>query len=146
MNWRQHDFVKECTIMDSALCIMRDGSLKVAKVADKVFMGRNIIHIDVWPQDGDTHFYTMIYQDKASGKAFAKRFQIQEKMTSQVAQLIQQELEPSGVGVIIEATHQCMTTRGVHKTGVTMLTSQLLGAFREDPKTRKEFMALVGKF
>lgn len=79
-------------------------------------------------------------------EVFAKRFQIQEKMTSQVAQLIQQELEPSGVGVIIEATHQCMTTRGVHKTGVTMLTSQLLGAFREDPKTRKEFMALVGKF
>ncbi len=76
LNWRQHDFVKECTIMDSVLCFMRDGSLKVTKVADKVFMGRNIIHIDIFPQDGDTHFYTMVYQDKASGKAFAKRFQI----------------------------------------------------------------------
>ena len=62
--------------MDSVLCIMRDGSLKVTKVADKVFMGRNIIHINIWPQDGDTNFYTMVYQDKASGKAFAKRFQI----------------------------------------------------------------------
>lgn len=76
LNWRQHDFVKECTIMDSVLCIMKDGSLKVTKVSDKVFMGRNIIHIDIWPQDGDTHYYTMVYQDKASGKAFAKRFQI----------------------------------------------------------------------
>jgi len=76
LNWRQHDFVKECTIMDSVVCFMRDGSLKVTKVADKVFMGRNIIHLDILPQDGDTHFYTMVYQDKASGKAFAKRFQI----------------------------------------------------------------------
>ena len=55
---------------------MQDGSLKVTKVADKVFMGRNIMHIDIWPQDGDPNFYTMIYQDKESGKAFAKRFQI----------------------------------------------------------------------
>ena len=62
--------------MDSVVCFMRDGSLKVTKVADKVFMGRNIIHLDILPQDGDTHFYTMVYQDKASGKAFAKRFQI----------------------------------------------------------------------
>jgi len=76
LNWRQHDFVKECTIMDSVFCIMRDGSLKVTKVADKVFMGKDIIHINIWPQDGDPNFYTMIYQDKASGKAFAKRFQI----------------------------------------------------------------------
>ena len=55
---------------------MRDGGLKVAKVADKVFMGRDIIHCAVWPQDGDTNFYTMVYQDKATGKGFAKRFQI----------------------------------------------------------------------
>jgi GTP cyclohydrolase I len=78
-------------------------------------------------------------------EVFAKRFQIQEKMTSQVAQTIQQVLEPRGVGVIINATHQCMTTRGVHKPGVTMLTSKMLGEFRKDPKTRKEFMSLVGK-
>ena len=77
-------------------------------------------------------------------EVFAKRFQIQEKMTSQVAQTIQQVLEPRGVGVIINATHQCMTTRGVHKPGVTMMTSKMLGAFREDPKTREEFMSLVG--
>lgn len=76
LNWRQHEFVQECTILDSALCIMADGSLKVAKVADKVFMGREIIHCAVFPKDGDTNFYTMIYQDKESGKAFAKKFQI----------------------------------------------------------------------
>lgn len=76
LNWRQHEFIKECTIMDSVLCLMQDGSLKVSKVGDKVFMGRHIIHIDLWPKDGDTNFYSMIYQDKASGKAFAKRFQI----------------------------------------------------------------------
>ena len=76
LNWRQHEFVQECTILDSAFCIMRDGSLKVSKVADKVFMGRDILHVAVWPKDGDTHFYTMVYQDKESGKAFAKRFQI----------------------------------------------------------------------
>ena len=76
LNWRQHEFVQECTILDAVLCLMRDGSLKVAKVADKVFMGREIIHCAVWPKDGDTNFYTMVYQDKESGKAFAKRFQI----------------------------------------------------------------------
>jgi topoisomerase IV subunit A len=76
LNWRQHEFVQECTILDSALTIMRDGSLKVAKVADKVFMGRDIIHVAVFPKDGDTAFYTMVYQDGESGKAFAKRFQI----------------------------------------------------------------------
>ena len=76
LNWRQHEFVQECTILDSALCIMRDGSLKVSKVADKVFMGRDIIHCAVFPKDGDAAFYTMVYQDKATGKAFAKKFQI----------------------------------------------------------------------
>jgi topoisomerase-4 subunit A len=76
LNWRQHDFVSECTILDSVLCLMKDGSLKVAKVADKVFMGRDIIHVAIWPKDGDTNFYTMVYQDGESGKAFAKRFQI----------------------------------------------------------------------
>jgi topoisomerase-4 subunit A len=76
LNWRQHEFVRECTILDSVLAIMRDGSLKVAKVADKVFMGRDIIHCAVFPAEGDPNFYTMIYQDKESGKAFAKRFQI----------------------------------------------------------------------
>jgi len=76
LNWRQHEFVQECTILDSVLCIMADGSLKVSKVADKVFMGLGIIHCTVFPKDGDTSFYTMIYQDGASGKAFAKRFQI----------------------------------------------------------------------
>jgi len=76
LNWRQHEFVQECTILDSVLCIMADGSLKVTKVADKVFMGRDILHCTVFPADGDKNFYTMIYQDKASGKAFAKKFQI----------------------------------------------------------------------
>src|ERR1700712_2616577 len=76
LNWRQHEFVQECTILDSALCFMADGSLKVAKVADKVFMGRDIIHCAGFPADGDKNFYTMVYQDKESGKAFAKKFQI----------------------------------------------------------------------
>jgi topoisomerase-4 subunit A len=76
LNWRQHEFVQECTILDSVLCIMRDGSLKVTKVADKTFMGRDIIHVAIWPKDGDQSFYTMLYQDGESGKAFAKKFQI----------------------------------------------------------------------
>lgn len=76
LNWRQHEFVQECTILDSVMTIMADGSLKVSKVADKVFMGREIIHVAIWPKEGDTNFYTMIYQDKESGKAFAKKFQI----------------------------------------------------------------------
>ncbi len=76
LNWRQHEYVQDCTILDSVLTIMRDGSLKVAKVADKVFMGRDIIHVAIFPKDGDTNFYTMVYQDKETGKAFAKRFQI----------------------------------------------------------------------
>jgi len=76
LNWRQHEFVTECTILDSVLTIMRDGSLKVSKVADKIFMGREIIHVAIWPKDGDTNFYTMIYQDGETGKAFAKKFQI----------------------------------------------------------------------
>ena len=76
LNWRQHEFVQECSVLDSALCLMGDGSLKVTKVADKVFMGRNIVHCAVFPADGDKNFYTMVYQDGASGKSFAKRFQI----------------------------------------------------------------------
>ena len=76
LNWRQHEFVTECTILDSVLTIMKDGSLKVAKVADKTFMGREIIHVAIWPKDGDTNFYTMVYQDGETGKAFAKKFQI----------------------------------------------------------------------
>ncbi|MDB6128034.1 MAG: gyrA 1 [Verrucomicrobia bacterium] len=76
LNWRQHEFVTECTILDSVLTIMRDGSLKVSKVTDKIFMGREIMHVAIWPKEGDANFYTMVYQDKESGKAFAKKFQI----------------------------------------------------------------------
>jgi len=76
LNWRQHEFVTKCTILDDVLCFMGDGTMKVARVADKVFMGRDIIHIAVLPKDGDTAFYTMITQDKESGKAFAKKFQL----------------------------------------------------------------------
>ncbi|MDA0369530.1 MAG: GTP cyclohydrolase I FolE [Proteobacteria bacterium] len=75
---------------------------------------------------------------------FAHRLQIQEKLTSQVANTIDKVLQPLGVGVIIEAAHQCMTTRGVNKPGVTMVTSTLLGCFREDPTTRQEFLSMVG--
>ncbi len=76
--------------------------------------------------------------------AYARRLQIQEKLTRQIADEIQRHLQPLGVGVIIEATHQCMTSRGVRKTGVKMVTSCLLGIFREDGSTRREFLSMVG--
>lgn len=77
-------------------------------------------------------------------EAYARRLQVQEKLTAQIAECIQQALAPRGVGVLIQAQHECMTTRGVHKRGVTMVTSTLLGAFRDDARTRAEFLRLVG--
>jgi GTP cyclohydrolase I len=75
--------------------------------------------------------------------AFAKRLQVQEKLTAQIAQCIRDTLQPIGVGVVVDATHACMTTRGVHKHGVSMVTSTLLGSFRDDARTRDEFMRLI---
>ena len=75
--------------------------------------------------------------------AFAKRLQIQERMTSQIANVIQDELQPLGVGVVIKATHHCMSTRGVHKHGSDMVTSRMLGVFRSNPSTRQEFLSMV---
>jgi GTP cyclohydrolase I len=75
--------------------------------------------------------------------AYARRLQVQEKMSAQIAHCIQGVLEPKGVAVVIEASHECMTTRGVHKSGVTMVTSMMLGAFREDSRTRREFLAMI---
>ncbi|PPC86766.1 MAG: GTP cyclohydrolase I FolE [Hyphomicrobium sp.] len=75
--------------------------------------------------------------------AYAKRLQIQEKMTAQIANIIQQVLDPEGVAVVIKAEHHCMTTRGVHKHGTDMVTSRMLGAFRENAITRQEFLAMV---
>ena len=77
-------------------------------------------------------------------ETYARRFQVQEKLTAQIAHCIEGVLKPRGVGVVIDATHQCMTTRGVHKSGVSMVTSQMLGSFREDPSTRSEFLRLIG--
>ncbi len=77
-------------------------------------------------------------------EVFAKRLQIQEALTSQIADTIQEVLSPHGVGVVIEAAHQCMTTRGIRKPGVSMVTSRLLGSFRNDPATRREFLAMIG--
>ncbi len=77
-------------------------------------------------------------------EAYARRLQVQEKLNAQIANCIQNVLEPKGVAVVIEATHQCMTTRGVHKTGVTLVTSNMLGAFRHDPMTRREFLTIIG--
>ncbi|MDH4046942.1 MAG: GTP cyclohydrolase I FolE [Gammaproteobacteria bacterium] len=77
-------------------------------------------------------------------EAFARRFQVQEKMTAQIANCINDVLVPRGVGVVIEASHQCMTTRGVHKSGVSMVTSQMLGLFRKDARTRAEFLRMIG--
>lgn len=76
-------------------------------------------------------------------EAYARRFQVQEKMTAQVARCIQDALQPRGVGVVIEAAHECMTTRGIHKRGVSMVTSKMLGTFRDDARTRAEFLELI---
>jgi GTP cyclohydrolase I len=77
-------------------------------------------------------------------EAYAKRLQIQEKLTAQIANCINDVLRPKGVAVVIEAEHQCMTTRGVHKPGVVMVTSRMLGAFRESSDTRREFLSFIG--
>ena len=77
-------------------------------------------------------------------EAYAKRLQIQEKMTVQIASALDEVLKPKGVAVVIEAAHQCMTTRGIHKPGVAMVTSRMLGAFRADAATRREFLAIAG--
>jgi GTP cyclohydrolase I len=74
---------------------------------------------------------------------FARRFQVQEKMTAEIARCINEVLQPRGVGVVIEATHECMTTRGIHKRGVSMITSKMLGAFRDDARTRSEFLTFI---
>ena len=76
-------------------------------------------------------------------ETYARRFQVQEKMTAQIAHCIQHVLQPRGVGVVIEATHECMTTRGIHKRGVSMVTSKMLGGFREDARTRAEFLRFI---
>ncbi len=75
---------------------------------------------------------------------FAKRLQIQEKMTAQIANTLDEVLQPKGVGVVIEAAHQCMTTRGTHKPGTMLVTSRMLGVFRTDPTSRREVLAMVG--
>jgi GTP cyclohydrolase I len=77
-------------------------------------------------------------------EAYARRLQVQEKMNAQIANTIQHVLQPRGVAVVIEATHQCMTTRGVHKTGVAMVTSTMLGDFRTNEITRGEFLSVIG--
>jgi GTP cyclohydrolase I len=77
--------------------------------------------------------------------AFARRLQVQEKLTAQIANAIEDVLKPRGVAVVIDASHQCLTMRGVHKPGVSMVTSRMLGAFREDQKTRREFLNLIAQ-
>ncbi len=78
-------------------------------------------------------------------ETYARRLQIQEKMTAQIANTIDEVLRPRGIAVVIEAAHQCMTTRGVHKAGVTMVTSRMLGAFRDNADTRREFLVMIGR-
>ncbi len=74
---------------------------------------------------------------------YARRFQVQEKLTAQIADCIADVLQPRGVGVVIEGAHECMTTRGVHKRGVSMITSKMLGSFRDDARTRAEFLRFI---
>ena len=78
-------------------------------------------------------------------ETFTRRLQVQETMTAQIAHTIHDVLKPKGVGVVVEGVHQCMTTRGVRKQGVAMITSQLLGHFRSDPRTRSEFLNIIGR-
>lgn len=75
--------------------------------------------------------------------AFAKRLQIQERMTAQIADVVNDVLQPRGVGVVIKAVHHCMLSRGVHKTGTDMVTSRMLGAFKDDPVVRQEFLSMT---
>ena len=77
-------------------------------------------------------------------EGYARRFQVQEKLTAQIAGCIDEVLRPRGVGVVVDAVHQCMTTRGVHKRGVSMITSRMTGTFREDARTRAEFLQFIG--
>ena len=74
---------------------------------------------------------------------YARRFQVQEKLTAQIAGCIDEVLKPRGVGVVVDAVHQCMTTRGVHKRGVSMVTSRMVGLFRSDARTRAEFLQFI---
>jgi len=76
-------------------------------------------------------------------EAYAKRLQIQERLTAQVANTIEHVLKPKGIGVVIKATHHCMTTRGINKQGTDLVTSRMLGCFRENPMTRQEFLSMV---
>ena len=76
-------------------------------------------------------------------EAYAKRLQIQEKMTAQIANAIEQALQPQGVAVVIKAEHHCMTTRGIHKPGTDMVTSRMLGVFRDNALTRQEFLSMI---
>ena len=76
-------------------------------------------------------------------ETYARRLQVQEMMTAQIARCIEDVLQPRGVGVVIEAVHECMTTRGIHKRGVSMVTSKMLGGFRDDPRTRSEFLRFI---
>jgi GTP cyclohydrolase I len=78
-------------------------------------------------------------------ETFSRRLQVQETMTAQIAHCIQDVLKPKGVGVVVEGVHQCMTTRGIRKSGVAMITSQLLGDFRSDPRTRSEFLNIIDR-
>jgi len=78
-------------------------------------------------------------------EVYSKRLQIQEKLTAQIANTLQEVLQPRGVAVVIEAAHQCMTTRGVHKSDVAMVTSRMLGAFRDNGETRREFLTMIGR-
>ncbi|HKT73458.1 MAG TPA: GTP cyclohydrolase I FolE [Steroidobacteraceae bacterium] len=77
-------------------------------------------------------------------EGYARRLQVQEKLTAQIAGCINEVLKPRGVGVVVDATHECMTTRGVHKRGVSMITSRMTGTFREDARTRSEFLQFIG--
>ena len=78
-------------------------------------------------------------------ETYARRFQVQEKLTAQIAHTICEVLNPRGVAVVVEASHECMTTRGIHKRGVSMVTSSMLGSFRDDARTRAEFLQFIGQ-
>src|SRR5262245_44062506 len=97
------------------------------------------VHIGYLPRErvvGISKLVRLVY-------VYAKRLQVQEKMTAEIANCLNSVLKPFGVGVVVEAAHECMTTRGVHKSGVSMVTSCMLGTFRTHPETRQEFLAAI---
>ena len=122
------------------------------EIVDSVEMLRRLVAFDTTSRNSNLALIGYLPDKRVVGisklarlvDAYAKRLQIQEKLTAQIANTVNEVLQPRGVAVVMEASHQCMTTRGVHKSGVDMVTSRMLGAFRDNGETRREFLTMIG--